>query len=85
MKDGGMFAKLEQYELPELYQKEPYFYIYIPGKVLRYQIFPVTREVLEAGHIPMSFQRLRIFKAFCKQSNPMRHMIREEKYRIRKA
>lgn len=39
MKDGSIFATLDQYAERELYEGEPYFYIYLPGKVLQYQIF----------------------------------------------
>lgn len=38
MKNGSMFGTLEQYQDKNLYQQYPYFYIYVPGYVLEYQI-----------------------------------------------
>ena len=38
MKDKSMFGTLDRYQDPRLYQQYPYFYIYIPGYVLEYQI-----------------------------------------------
>lgn len=39
MKDGTMFAALDAYQAPALFQQYPYFYIYLPGCTLEYQIF----------------------------------------------
>lgn len=38
MKDKSMFGTLDHYQDLTLYQQYPYFYIYIPGYVLEYQI-----------------------------------------------
>lgn len=38
MKDGTMFAALSDYQNEELYQRYPYFYIYLPDHVIKYQI-----------------------------------------------
>ncbi len=38
MKDKTMFGTLDSYRDESLYQKDPYFYIYIPDYVLKYQI-----------------------------------------------
>ena len=38
MKNGSMFGMLDRYQDQSLYQQYPYFYIYIPGSVLEYQI-----------------------------------------------
>lgn len=38
MKDKSMFGTLDRYQDEALYQQYPYFYIYIPGYVLQYQI-----------------------------------------------
>lgn len=38
MKDKSMFGTLDRYQDSALYQQYPYFYIYIPGYVLEYQI-----------------------------------------------
>lgn len=39
MRDGSMFGTLDGYQDEALYQQYPYFYIYIPGHVLEYQVF----------------------------------------------
>lgn len=39
MKDKSMFAKLNEFQKKETYQKNPAFYIYTPKGVLEYQIF----------------------------------------------
>ena len=38
MKNGSMFGTLDRYQDQSLYQQYPYFYIYVPGSVLEYQI-----------------------------------------------
>ena len=38
MKNGSMFGMLDRYQDQSLYQQYPYFYIYVPGSVLEYQI-----------------------------------------------
>lgn len=64
MKDGSMFAKLDQYDLPELYQKEPYFYIYIPGKVLKYQIFSCYAGSVGSEAYTYEFPKIEEFQIF---------------------
>ena len=64
MKDGSMFAKLDQYDLPELYQKEPYFYIYIPGEVLKYQIFSCYAGSVGSEAYTYEFPKIEEFQAF---------------------
>ena len=39
MKNGSMFGTLSHYQDRTLWEKNPYFYLYVPGKVLEYQIF----------------------------------------------
>lgn len=46
MKDKSMFGTLDRYKDSELYEENPYFYIYTPGKRLTYQIFSCY-----AGHV----------------------------------
>ena len=46
MKDKSMFGTLDRYKDFELYEENPYFYIYTPGKRLTYQIFSCY-----AGHV----------------------------------
>lgn len=39
MKNGSMFGTLSSYQNRALWESSPYFYLYVPGKVLKYQIF----------------------------------------------
>ena len=39
MKNGSMFGTLSNYQDQALWEENPYFYLYVPGKVLEYQIF----------------------------------------------
>lgn len=39
MKNGSMFGKLKQYGEQETYDKSPYFWIYTPDKIYKYEIF----------------------------------------------
>lgn len=38
MKSGSMFGTLDRYQDKDLYRQYPYFYVYVPGYVLEYQI-----------------------------------------------
>lgn len=64
MKDGSMFAGLDRYEALELYQKEPYFYIYIPGKVFKYQIFSCYAGSVGSEAYTYEFQNIEEFLIF---------------------
>ena len=39
MKNGSMFGTLDKYQDQELFEQHPEFYLYLPGKILKYQIF----------------------------------------------
>ena len=39
MRNGSMFGTLSNYENREVYQQNPYLYIYLPEYVLKYQVF----------------------------------------------
>lgn len=39
MKDGSMFANLHNYEDQGFFESNPYVYIYLPGRPLKYRIF----------------------------------------------
>ena len=39
MKNGSMFGTLSHYQDQALWEENPYFYLYVPGKVMEYQIF----------------------------------------------
>lgn len=39
MKNGSMFGTLDKYQDQTLFEQHPEFYIYLPGKILKYRIF----------------------------------------------
>lgn len=39
MKNGSMFGTLDKYQDQALFEQHPEFYIYLPGKILKYRIF----------------------------------------------
>lgn len=53
MKNGSMFAGLHKYEDKEFLEENPYVYIYLPDKTLKYQIFAAV--VFDDRHIMHSF------------------------------
>ena len=53
MKNGTMFAGLHKYEDEEFLKENPYIYIYLPDKTLKYQIFAAV--VFDDRHIMYNF------------------------------
>ncbi|MBU5474510.1 class B sortase [Roseburia sp. MSJ-14] len=53
MKNGTMFAGLHKYEDKEFLKENPYVYIYLPDKTLKYQIFAAV--VFDDRHVMHSF------------------------------
>lgn len=53
LKGGGMFTSLHEYEDPEFLKSYPYVYIYMPDRMLTYQIF--IAAVYDDRHIMYSF------------------------------
>lgn len=53
MKNGSMFAGLHKYEDKEFLEENPYVYIYLPDRTLKYQIFAAV--VFDDRHIMHSF------------------------------
>lgn len=53
MKNGSMFAGLHKYEDKEFLEENPYVYIYLPDKTLKYQIFAAV--VFDDRHVMHSF------------------------------
>lgn len=43
MKNGSMFGTLRKFYEDEVYEKAPYFWIYTPDKIYRYDISPARR------------------------------------------
>lgn len=53
MKNGSMFGGLHKYEDKEFLKQNPYIYIYLPDKTLKYQIF--ASVVFDDRHVMHSF------------------------------
>lgn len=53
MKNGSMFAGLHKYEDKDFLEENPYVYIYLPDKTLKYQIFAAV--VFDDRHIMYCF------------------------------
>ena len=53
MKNGTMFAGLHKYEDKEFLKENPYIYVYLPDKTLKYQIFAAV--VFDDRHMMHSF------------------------------
>lgn len=53
MKNGSMFAGLHKYEDKEFLKQNPYIYIYLPDKTLKYQIFAAV--IFDDRHIMHNF------------------------------
>ncbi|MEY8482556.1 class B sortase [Lachnospiraceae bacterium 48-21] len=64
MKNGSMFGTLECYQDKELYQKYPYFYIYVPGYVLEYQIISCYAGRNGSTGYTYSFPKPKDFRKF---------------------
>ena len=62
MKNGSMFGTLSHYQDQALWEASPYFYLYVPGKVLKYQIFSCYAGYVGARLTPMRFRKRQTFK-----------------------
>lgn len=64
MKNGSMFGTLDRYQKQSLYQQYPYFYIYVPGSVLEYQIISCYAGRNGSAGYTYSFPELENFQKF---------------------
>ncbi len=71
MKDGTMFAALDEYQDTALYEQFPYFYIYLPEGNYEYQIFSCYTGWTDGIAYRYSFPEKRDFQHFIEtlQSN----------------
>lgn len=53
MLDGSMFAQLHRYEDPAFFEANPYVYIYLPDRMLKYQIYAAV--VVSDEHIMLKY------------------------------
>lgn len=64
MKNGSMFGTLSRYQDKDLYQQYPYFYIYIPGYVLEYQIISCYSGKIGSVGYTYGFPETEDFQSF---------------------
>lgn len=67
MKDKSMFGTLDRYQDVALYQKYPYFYIYMPGYVLEYQIASCYAGRIDSIGYTYGFPEQEDFQEFLNQ------------------
>lgn len=67
MKNGSMFGTLSHYQDQALWEASPYFYLYVPGKVLKYQIFSCYAGYVGSEAYTYAFPEEADFQAFLKQ------------------
>lgn len=64
MKDDSMFGKLNDYQDRNIYEENPFFYIYVPGKVMKYQIFSCYAGSVSGEAYIYSFPEISDFMDF---------------------
>ena len=64
MKDDSMFGKLNDYQDRAIYEENPSFYIYVPGKVMKYQIFSCYAGSVSSEAYIYSFPEISDFMDF---------------------
>ena len=64
MKNGSMFGTLSHYQDQALWEASPYFYLYVPGKVLKYQIFSCYAGYVRSQAYTYSFPEESDFEIF---------------------
>ena len=67
MKNGSMFGTLSHYQDQALWEASPYFYLYVPGKVLKYQIFSCYAGYVGSEAYTYAFPEETDFQVFLKQ------------------
>lgn len=56
MKNGSMFGKLKNFYEEGVYEKSPYFWIYTPDKIYKYEIFSCSEVYAESKTYQMNFE-----------------------------
>ena len=64
MKNGSMFGTLSRYQDEALWEASPYFYLYVPGKVLKYQIFSCYAGYVGSEAYTYAFRKRQTFRLF---------------------
>lgn len=66
MRDGSMFAKLNQYRDEEIFKENPEFYIYTPEGVKRYQIFSCYVASLDWDSFKYQYENQKAYSSWQK-------------------
>ena len=68
MKNGSMFGLLKQFREQETYEKSPYFWIYTPNKIYKYEIFAAAEVDTYSEHYQISFSGQADYQNFIKKT-----------------
>src|SRR5699024_10002024 len=71
MKNGSMFGTLSHYQDQALWEASPYFYLYVPGKVLKYQIFSRYAGYVGSEAYTYAFPEATAFQNFLERIRSM--------------
>ena len=64
MKNGSMFGSLKQYREKETFEKSPYFWIYTPNRIYKYEIFSCAEVDKFGPDYQISFRDREDFETF---------------------
>lgn len=64
MKNGSMFGKLKKFYEEGVYEKSPYFWIYTPDKIYKYEIFTCSEVAADSETYQLSFENESTFQQY---------------------
>ena len=64
MKNGSMFGSLKKYRDKEVYQTSPYFWIYTPTRIYKYEIFSCAEVDKYSTNYQITFRDKEDFQEF---------------------
>ena len=68
MKNGSMFGSLKDYRDKAVYDKSPYFWIYTPNRIYKYEIFSCTEVDKFGMNYQITFRDKEDFQEFIYQA-----------------
>ena len=68
MKNGSMFGTLRKFYEDEVYEKAPYFWIYTPDKIYRYDIFSCAEVAVDSLAYQITFSEEGSFDQFIRDA-----------------
>ena len=68
MKNGSMFGTLRNFYEDEVYEKAPYFWIYTPDKIYRYDIFSCAEVAVDSLAYQITFSEEGSFDQFIRDA-----------------